>query len=264
MSETELEAALKSIATSGSLPMSLPLAHLTAWRWLEAILDIGELQPRRCTVFNRNLLYMSYGGVLYRTGKFQTQRVTELPVALVLSPKVLETASCFYPFDSGAMASGRFGTDWTAALHPFPDRFSVRPTNVDRPAPSLVKALYGSNSEYVAGNPDASSINCPAPIPTLYQLLVEDLSAFNIDHRHRSIEELTEKPVLLSQHLLWVGFPRIADDVVLKKVYNCTQPNLPLWWSYPYHRNFNPTELAAALEARARQDVFDRYLEFPE
>lgn len=263
MSETELETALKTITANDSLPMSLPLAHLTAWRFLETILELGELQPRKCTVFDRNLLYLSYGGVLYRTGELQTERVTELPVALVLSPKVLETASCFYPFDSGAMASGRFGSSWSATLDPFPDRFSVRPSCVHRPASTLVKALYGSNSQYIAGNPDASSVNHPAPIPTLYRLLVEDLSAFDIDHRHRSIEELTEIPVQLSQHLLWIGFPRIIDDVVLKKVYNWTQPNLPGWWSYPYHRNFNPRELAAALEAKARQDVFDRYLEFP-
>src|SRR5260370_39913928 len=64
--KTELELALAKESTPRELPMGLPLAHLTARRWLQSILKVGQLEPRPCTVLAKKLLYFSYGGVFYR------------------------------------------------------------------------------------------------------------------------------------------------------------------------------------------------------
>jgi hypothetical protein len=263
MSKSDLEKALGDPAISGDLPIELPLAHLTAWRWLSSILDVGSIEPRQCKVFGKNLLYLSYGAVHYRTMKVQTESATELPVAIILSPEVLQVADCFYPFDSGAVSADKFGRKWSARLKPFADRFAVRPANVMQPGPRLVRALYGSNKNYVAGVPSPSSDSYPDPIPALFSFLNEDMSSQGIDHRHRSIEELIDQPVPLGKHLRWIGFPRIDDAEVLRKIYLLTKPEVRPYWSYSYNRNFNPVEIAAQLEMKARESIVDGYLEFP-
>ena len=77
--KTELELALSKEYTPAELPMGLPLAHLTARRWLQSILTAGQLEPRPCKVLAKKLLYFSYGGVFYRTSSMHTEKTTELP-----------------------------------------------------------------------------------------------------------------------------------------------------------------------------------------
>src|SRR5690349_10655561 len=115
METLDLKTALDRSAAR--LAAELPVAHITTARWLGSILDEGRIQPRLCTVFNRELLYFSYGGVFYRSLKSQTQNATELPIAMVFSPKVLDVAFQLFPFDSGAMAAKLFGEDWWDKMH---------------------------------------------------------------------------------------------------------------------------------------------------
>src|SRR5438309_6122 len=120
--KTELEMALAKEATPGELPIGLPLAHLTARRWFQSILKVDQLEPRPCKVLSKTLLYFSYGGVFYRTSTLQTERTSELPVALVFSPEMMSLISQLFPFDSGAVADNRFGPDWSRKLAPFASR----------------------------------------------------------------------------------------------------------------------------------------------
>jgi hypothetical protein len=94
---TELEIALARESTPAQLPIGLPLAHLTARRWLQAILNVGQLEPRPCKVLSKTVLYFSYGGVFYRTSTLQTERTSELPVALVVFAQYDE---CNFPIIS--------------------------------------------------------------------------------------------------------------------------------------------------------------------
>src|SRR5271157_1578136 len=139
---TELEVALAHELTPERLPLELPVAHLTAARWLKSILQVGSLEPRPCKVFSKRLLYFSYGGVFYRASKLQTERASELPVALVFSPEVLDEVSRLFPFDSGAMAANRFGPDWFRRLGPFDLRFGVNTVDARLDAKKLVYHLF--------------------------------------------------------------------------------------------------------------------------
>jgi len=257
--KTELEIALTVESTPTELPVALPLAHLTACRWLGSILKIGRLEPRPCKVFAKNLLYFSYGGVFYRTSKLQTEQTTELPVALVLSPTVMKLISQLFPFDSGAVAAKRFGPDWTCRLAPLAERFSVNTTDALTDARRLVYHLFETNLQYLKGMATNGSKHKKDPFPLLYELLTSDLSSLNVDHRQRTIEAISDVPIQLGQHLLWIGFPQWKTSTVLKELFQWTAPDVPQFDTYDYTRNFNPSEMAARLEEKAYEFVIKRY-----
>ncbi len=247
-------------AAIGQLPPQLPIAHLTASRWFSEILDVGELRPRPCSVFGRNLLYLSYGGLFYRPKRVSTQRATELPIGLVFSPVVLEAITSLFPFDTGAMANGgRFNT-WKEKLAPFETRFCLSTSDGLRDAATLVKLLYADNLLYLRGEVAVEAAGRPDPFPLLAEFLAEDMTPSS-DHRQRSIECLTEMPVALGRHLLWIGFPDAHTDEILRGVHRWSQPVVPDFRAYPCHLNFNPADIGAQLEAWAYDDVIRRYAE---
>lgn len=255
--------ALASLGTSTLLPPELPLAHLTAARWLMSILDAGRLLPRSCKVFNEDLIYFSYGGVFYRTSKLQTENTSELPVAMVFRPQVLDLCGRLFPFDSGAMAGHLFGTKWDTALSPFQDRFSVR-DDLNTAARLLVHCCYRENSRYVEGKP-ASVLGYSGPsLNALYNFLSEDLSGLGtvsggIDHRQRSIELLSSVSVPIANELIWIGLPHSRLSKTIKAIRRLTR-TMPQVYTYHFRRNFYPDEYAAELEVNARAQAIDRYL----
>jgi hypothetical protein len=259
---TELETALAKESLPPNLPCALPLAHLTASRWLDAILSNGRLEPRPCKVFAKQLLYFSYGGVFYRTASLQTEAATELPVAFVFSPTVIDVISRLFPFDSGAMHTGRFGHDWSHKLAPFESRFRVDTALGLQHAQMLLYHLFETNPSYLSGTPSIASTHKHSPLPLLYEFLNADLSSLKVDHRQRTIEAISDAAVELSKNILWVGFPRYKTSNVLKKLVRWTSPLIPQFWEYDFNRNYNPTEIAARLEEHAYGDVIRRYAEF--
>lgn len=252
---SELETALAEESLPPKLPCALPLAHLTAWRWLDAILGSGRLEPRLCKVFDNKLLYFSYGGVFYRTSSLQTEATCELPVAFVFSPKVMDIVSRLFPFDSGAMHDERFGHNWAQKLAPFKSRFRVDTPKDSQNAQKLVYHLFETNPLYRRGNPSIASTKKHAPLPLLYEFLNANLSSLGVDHRQRTIEAISEAAVELGENLRWVGFPQRETSKVLKELLRWTSPRTPKFWEYEFTRNFNPAEIAAKLDDHATMSL---------
>ncbi|HEX6098458.1 MAG TPA: hypothetical protein VF432_19230 [Thermoanaerobaculia bacterium] len=261
MSDPSLQLAVEhERATLDRLPPPLPLAHLTVARWLTNILRIGEIQPRPCAVLRRDLLYLSYGGLFYRPTRISTQQVTELPIGLVFSPEALRLISSVFPFDTGAMATHASFAAWKDKFSPFETRFRLTTSDALRDTPSLVRLLYSDNSRYLRGEVTADAVRRAEPLPLLASFLGADLSPES-DHRQRTIECVSEVALKLGQHLLWIGFPDLDTARVLRELYRWTQPNVPEFRAYSYHRNFNPAEIGAQLEAWANDAVIRRYAE---
>ena len=259
---TELEIALANEPVPAELPIGLPLAHLTARRWLQSILKAGQLEPRPCLVLAKALLYFSYGGVFYRTSTLQTERTTELPVALVFSPDVMNMISQLFPFDSGAVAGNRFGPDWSRRLAPFASRFSVKTTDALGDARRLVYHLFKTNPRYLSGRATSSGKLKQDPFPLLHEFLTTDLSSLGVDHRQRTIEAISEVAIRLGQHLLWIGIPQYRTSDVLNELYRWTAPIVVPFHTYDFTKNFNPSEIAARLEENAQECVIKRYSSF--
>ena len=265
MSPSELETALGKPTPGTSLPPELPLAHLTAARWLEGILDAKELRPRDCKVFQSKLLYFSYGGVFYRISKLQTENVTELPVALVFTPTVMDICSKLFPFDSGAMAQKLYGDSWYSAMKPFEERFSISNDDLSTTARLLVHKLFGTNAAYVEGRPADQIAASPPALNLLHSFLKENLSnhtsvPWGIDGRQRSIELLSSTSISIADKLIWIGLPLFRSDDMLTGIRKFTR-TIPQIYTYRHSRNFNPDQYAADLQRAAQEQVINRYSE---
>src|SRR5689334_22023275 len=85
MSQKSLAHLIASHSPSNE-PMPLPSAHLTTVKSLDSILTTGKVIPTHCTVFGRDVLYLFYGGVLYRPSKRATKNTFELPIGFLFDP----------------------------------------------------------------------------------------------------------------------------------------------------------------------------------
>jgi hypothetical protein len=230
------------------------MAHLTVARWFEAIASDGRLTPIRCKVFGKKLLYLSYGGVFYRTSAMQTENASELPLAFLFGPEIVKKVVEAYPFDSGAMAAGRFGTDWTAKFSPFERDFRVDTKRDNRVLANLVYHLWENNRDYLFGNPNPRSESKPEPFPLLYRFFAANLSSFGVDHRQRTIECLIRTQLAVDRSLLWVGYPSLLGKYFVALCQK-TKPWVPDSFAYESHRNFNPAHLALVLEKEAAKHI---------
>jgi hypothetical protein len=180
----------------------------------------------------------------------QTENASELPLAFLFGPEIVEKVAEAYPFDSGAMAAGRFGTEWTSAFSPFEEDFRVVPKRDHSVLVNLVYHLWGNNRDYLHGNPNPRGESKREPFPLLYRFFAANLSAFAVDHRQRTIECLIRTQIRVGRSLLWVGYPNLLgrDFVALCEK---TKPWVPDSFAYESHRNFNPAHLAQVLEKEA-------------
>lgn len=212
----------------------------------------GALEPRACRVFGEDITYLFYGGVFYREGGQSTRNASDLPVAFLFDPSILPSIERYYPFDTGAIASGRCG-EWGLRLAPFRDRFQLQGRRDPQTPTQLVYELYGSNEHYLRGRPDSSCRTKPDPLPLLLDFLSADLSP-GMDQRQFRIECHATSPIRLGRSLAWVGFPEaLYED--FKRLYEATRPWVPQYDMYATPSIFNPSEIAALLEDRAANIV---------
>jgi len=255
------EETLRSLPAPSELPITLPTTHLTVARWFSTVVDNGELQPKACKVFKRNLLYFFYGGVFYRTSEMPTRNAAEFPIAFLFEPAILKDFDCYYPFDTGAMAAGLFG-DWSNRFNPFEERFKVSGRG-DYSTPSLmVHHLYGNNENYLTGDVNHSLSEKPEPLPQLGEFLSADVTSSGADGRQLKIECLIAQSLPLNQDLIWVGYPSSMSDI-FARIYEKTKPSVPEPFPYPDHKVFRPNEVAAQLQLKAEEVIQRRFISLP-
>jgi hypothetical protein len=226
---SDLNKALRDEAAPTSPLWPLPLAHLTAVRWLGSISRIGELHPTSCRVFNREILYLSYGGVFYRPDRLQTENPTELPIAFLFDPSLLDRVHEAYPFDTGAVASSLFGEPWTSVLREF-EHFAIWPlhdSSLISLIPKLVYHVFGCNKNYLRGNPSETCKLGNDPFPFLYDFLSADMSELRVDHRQRTIECLINRRLQLDETLIWIGYPDRCSAEIISLLEKYTLPRVP-------------------------------------
>jgi hypothetical protein len=213
-----------------------------------------------CSVFQEDVLYLFYGGVFYRTEQNPTRNVSELPIAFLFDPSVLSDVTRYYPFDTGAMAAGRFG-DWGTRFNSFKETFRVSGGRDHHIPCRMVHHIFGDNKQYLVGHVNPDCKNKPDPLPQLFDFMSSDLSLHHVDHRQCMIECQVTRPITLERHLLWVAFPESMTDI-FAQLYQLTEPYMPDYYPYASHVIFNPSEIAAQLQLRAAE-VVKRYERLP-
>lgn len=260
-----LEETLGLLPRPAKLPLSLPLAHLTVARWFESIIDAGKLEPRMCDTFKENLVYLSYGGVLYRTANWPTKNPSELPVVFIFNPSLLEIVDRYYPFDTGALAKGRYGK-WSKILGPNANQFKLLGKG-DSTVPSrLVYHLYKNNKQYIKGHVDSALKKKPDPLPQLLDFFKANLTAAGVDDRQLAIEAVCTESIPFDDRLVFVGYPEVktrAFRPLFEKLYELMKPVLPEFFPYESSSIITPNEIAAQIRLAARKSIVERYLRLP-
>lgn len=231
----------------------LPLAHVTLARNFASIVRVMGLQPTCCKVFKRDSLYFFYGGAFYRCHVESVRDSAQLPVGFLFQPSLAALTDCYFPFDTGAMASKRFppwSDDPAAAFATF-----RVPGNGDPTLPAtLVQHVFGGNAEYLRGQPSASCPTLPEPIPDLHRFLTADFSTSGADHRQSALECQLTASVPIDNSLLWVGFP---EEMMAEFDRMCRQlvTHVPDFDAYAHHAVFNPYAVCERLEGLADRVV---------
>lgn len=258
---TSLEDTLRALPVTTPLPLSLPLAHVSIARWFDSIVSNGNLEPRTCSVFGENLVYLFYGGVFYRPSNKPTRNAAELPVAFLFNPSLLAGILRLYPFDTGGVASGRFGR-WGSLLSASDVKFRVPGDGRHDIASKLVYHIFGTNEQYLDGEPDPRCAALPDPIPELFAFYSDDLTPSGVDQRQCLIECQSGTPVPLDRELLWVGFPEAMTEE-FARLCAWMDPYVPQFHAYQSHKIKTPSEITAQLEAIAYRDVVQRFVRLP-
>lgn len=83
--------------------LALPLLHTTKSRWVKDIMTQGRLEPKPCSQFQEELVYVFYGRPAYRNlrkpGEFKGLTVS--PTCFILKFQNSADPRRMYPFDSG-------------------------------------------------------------------------------------------------------------------------------------------------------------------
>ena len=239
--------------------MALPIGHLSVARCFEEILQCGELTPQECKYFNDNILYFSYGGILYHPPTTRTLDATCLPIAFLFAPEILGRIDYYHPYDTGAAASKKYGSEWNTELQNF-NKYKILGDGCPRMPRKLIHHIYSSNKNYLAGQVHSSAQTLPNPFPDLYKFLTCDLPDVEIDHRQCTIECTTTKGVSLARGLLWIGYAEIKREEYaprLSKFFLDYEGIVPPWEdTYSSRRNFSPGKCAELLMEKA----YERYV----
>lgn len=242
------------------MPRALPLGHTGSSVSLSKILENGALEPRYCRVMRRRTLYLYYGGLAYRSGTSPTQEETALPIGFLFHPRILLATDVHYPFDTGAMAAGLYGT---AGLPAYKSEFRVTATGMktsrepSRIPRLIVKHLFADNTQYLAGRPSSAAVTKPSPLPELFRFMTapNDRS----DHRRACVETQREAPLRLGDNLLWLGYPDVFEAEV-QQFLREHDPDVPLdTWAYSTFARFKASEVCAMLQGRA-SEILERFL----
>jgi hypothetical protein len=232
-----------------NLPLPLPIVHTSIARWFGSIVSQGRLEPRQCPVFGERLIYLFYGGAFYRPSEFTTKNVDELPVAFLFEPAALTKIARYYPFDTGALVSGRLGASGDR-LRPFRSAFQVPGGDIQTPT-RMVHHLFNSNENYIYGRVDPDCQTKPSPLPELFELMTQDLTSKGTDHRQCCIECHSVDAMELGQHLLWLAFPENHYPYFVQLFGSKRWKRIPVCYPYRAHAIFHTREIAYDIHQQA-------------
>ena len=82
--------------------------HVTPWENFLSIHKQKYLIPKKCPLFKEELLYLSYNRLAHKPSKKDYNWNENSPVVLYFDSNIYRQSFRFFPFDTGAIISGRF------------------------------------------------------------------------------------------------------------------------------------------------------------
>lgn len=206
---TELECWLaQQHVNDGSAP--LPLTHVTSWSNFERIVRMGSLVAQPCPVFGQRLLYLSYGSVAYRPSRKARSWCDDEAVLLMFPYASIHRAVRFFPFDTGAVATGRFRTSHMFARHDFRSDCGIQIAAATTPA-RWVDAVFGSHECYLSRFEALPLRSGEVPLRDWREMQQHFRTGNQTDHRLVNVECHLTGDVPLDE-VLWMGVPLHKRD----------------------------------------------------
>jgi hypothetical protein len=236
------------------LPPLLPGGHLSDCReFKQQVMDWG-ISPTRCDVFLEDLVYMYYGGLFFRRSDNPIQQAAMYPVGFLFDPEVLVQCERVYPFDTGAIPKGIYGTKGPIVERWEDCRIDCRGDASH--GPRLVQYLYGENHKYLKGIVSTTCVQLRDPFTWLIPFLRALPSLVGGDQRRYRIEYQSTVHVSFDS-LLWVGYPDVYTPW-FARVFERSKTSRPERYSYDSYRLGRPSEMAAVLQQAAVNYVRNR------
>lgn len=227
-----------------SLPDELPLVHTSRCEWASNLVATQELQPRRCHVYDEDLLYLFYGRPAYRIKDKGFHDIAYCPICFILK---LNRSSLgvkrVLPIDSGGVSEGRFSPH----IEPGQRDLLELDTSVDA-AKKLVDVLYKNNRSYLYGvcQPLDQFVDAPDVLVKQYVNMLHDPEVSRADDRRSVIEFQATTKVSLSDDLQAVVLPEaLLDQFGLRELVLKRWNALPI--TYPTFKATSPSEYTSVI-----------------
>ena len=166
-------------------PKSLAWFHTTDAFRLRDVVMSGAMSPRRCDVFDQDLIYAFYGRPAFRRIEDQQLRLTaKAPVVVVFPPNLTDLGCRMFPFDTGAF--GQRYQSWVHRGMALQD-FEIECSSLA--AQRHVAAFFSTNEQYVRLLPSSPILPYVGAfeVESIVQLLADPSSA-HADDRRLAIE----------------------------------------------------------------------------
>lgn len=214
---------------TGSLPLPLPITHVTLGRNLQTILQNGALATKRCDWMEQDLVYAFYGRPAYRPvipkqndnqNSLQVHNdIPLLPVCFLLDMEKVGIPIHQYPFDTGAFLGGLLDEDFSLITGMSEKELKERLpdfllTNTLENSPRFVKAFFESNQGYFRGHPrSGNTINFNGDDAKYFLEMASKTGRSNTDDRKSTIEYQFDEPISLTpQTVMAVFLPEARQD----------------------------------------------------
>jgi hypothetical protein len=189
-----------------------------------------------------------------------TRQATELPIAFLFDPALLDEVSSYFPYDTGAAADGIYG-EWSIKLREF-DRYILNSNGGNEVPRKIVHHVYQTNSKYVYGQVANQCGESSEALNEIHQFLGCDLTSEGVDHRQCTIECQIDHSIELGKHLRWIGFPAELWEEFEELFHNHLDPYVPDIYDYKYSVNVRPSMVAHELHTKATDFIEHHYLKF--
>ena len=233
--------------SGGSLPDELPLVHSSRCEWASSLAGTPELQPRRCSVYGEDLLYLFYGRPAYRIKDRGFHEIAYCPICFILKLNRYSLShKRVLPIDSGGVTDGRFSPHIDSVQR---DSLELD-ASVDS-AQKLVEVVYKDNRSYLKGvcQPLTEFADASDDLVKQYVNMLHDVEVSRADDRRSAVEFQTTTRVSLQNDLQAVVLPEaLLDEYGLRQAILKEWNALPI--TYPTFNATSPSEYTGVIRDR--------------
>lgn len=204
---------------STNFKSALPLVHSSESKNLLTIIREGKIAVTACDTFtDENLAYFFHGRPSYRK-TYDRPKDWQLPFVLVLKSACLLNIRRIYPFDSGALFSGRLPS-YLSGFEPEGYQLGAQGNAA---IDLIIDIFFGSDADYLQGKARVSDEIKHRRKLGIRHSEIEALCAMynrdqvTADDRSLAIEIQSDVDVSIIEHLIGIVMPRpYFDDKALK------------------------------------------------